>query len=358
MMVAAGDARARSRLRSLAESVFPGEPVLEARDAAGLAEMAAGNVTGPGGPALVLLDPCLGGVDVRDAIGLVSAVSPGASIVVCAAADEPDVVHAALDAGALACVSREASRAQSAAVLRAAADGHGMLDREIARGLIDRYDARLSDERRRDRAVIASLAAAVEAKDSVTSNHQRAVSRLAVALASLVEPVLAASEDFLFGALLHDIGKIAVPETILTKPGPLTEEEWTVMRRHPNTGAQVIDPLGLSSVVHDMILYHHERWDGSGYPQGLTGKAIPMAARIFSVADALEAMTANRPYRDALPVQIALERIWVEGGQQFDPRIVGALKRGIEQKLLDLDNTLDAAAAFPPAPRVVTGTRW
>jgi HD-GYP domain-containing protein (c-di-GMP phosphodiesterase class II) len=128
------------------------------------------------------------------------------------------------------------------------------------------------------------------------------------------------------------------------------------MREHPSTGAQVIDPLGLSNVVHDVVLHHHERWDGDGYPNGLTGKSIPIAARIFSVADALEAMTANRPYRRALPVDVALGRIWEEGGQQFDPRVVGALQRGVEQDLVDIGPALDGANGFPPARRVVTGT--
>jgi putative nucleotidyltransferase with HDIG domain len=356
LLVAAGEAGARGRLRAVAEDAFPGRRAREARDAAGLAELAAAASAGGQTRVVVLLDR-LGGVDVRDAVGLVSAVCPGAAVVVCTGEEEPEVVHAALDAGALSCLSRGAPRHQAAAVLRAAADGHGLLDRAIARGLMNRYDDRLEDERRRDRRVIASLAAAVEAKDSVTSNHQRAVSRLAVSIAALVEPDLAASEDFLFGALLHDIGKIAVPEHILGKPGPLTDDEWEVMRLHPDTGAQVIEPLGLSSVVHDVVQHHHERWDGAGYPDGLTANAIPLAARIFSVADALEAMTANRPYRKALPVPVALSRIQVAAGRQFDPRVAGALQRGVEQSLIDLDRANDAGASFPPERPVVTGPR-
>jgi putative nucleotidyltransferase with HDIG domain len=357
VVVAAGDGRTRSALAELAQTTFPAADVREVRDAAALAEAAAGLEPSPE-RVLVLLEPELGGVDLRDALGLVQAVHPRAAVVVASVAEDHAAVRVALAAGALACVVIDGDRGRSQAVLRAAAEGHGLVDRDIAGALIERHDTQLENERRRDRGVIASLAAAVEAKDSVTSSHQRVVSRLAVEIARLVEPELAASQDFLFGALLHDVGKIGVPESILSKPGPLDEDEWTVMRGHPATGARVIDPLGLSRVVHDVVLHHHERWDGAGYPHGLGGNEIPMAARIFSVADSLEAMTANRPYRGALSIPVALGRIHVERATQFDPRIVDALGRGIDQGRLDLDAVIDGTAAFPPAPRVVTGPRW
>jgi HD-GYP domain-containing protein (c-di-GMP phosphodiesterase class II) len=109
------------------------------------------------------------------------------------------------------------------------------------------------------------------------------------------------------------------------------------MRRHPQIGARVVRPLGLSEVVVDVVLYHHERWDGAGYPQGLAGDDIPLVARIFSVCDALEAMTAMRRYRDALPASVAYERVKVEAGTQFDPAIVRILERGVSSGDIDLD---------------------
>src|SRR6201999_4252779 len=126
-----------------------------------------------------------------------------------------------------------------------------------------------------------------------------------------------------------DVGKIGVPETILTKPAPLNEDEWIVMRAHPETGARVIEPLALSGIVHDVVLHHHERWDGAGYPDGLSGEEIPLCARIFSVCDALDAMTSNRPYRRAMPEADALARVRAESGRQFDPAVVDALRRGV-----------------------------
>ncbi len=182
--------------------------------------------------------------------------------------------------------------------------------------------------------MIESLAAAVEAKDTVTSRHLRAVSRLATQLAREVEPSYCDGDDFLFGCLLHDVGKIGVPEKILMKPGALTDDEWEVMRRHPQTGARVVRPLGMGPVVTDVVLYHHERWDGRGYPDGLAGDEIPLAARIFSVCDALEAMTAARPYRGPLPVSVAFERVKIEAGHQFDPDVIAALSEVVVDVVL------------------------
>jgi putative nucleotidyltransferase with HDIG domain len=135
-----------------------------------------------------------------------------------------------------------------------------MLEADLVRPSIYRYEALLEGARNRDRAIIESLAAAVEAKDTVTSRHVREVATLALDLARLVDRRLAASEDFLFGCLLHDIGKIGVPERILNKPGPLTPTEWQIMQLHPVTGERVIRPLELAPMVSEIVLHHHERW--------------------------------------------------------------------------------------------------
>ena len=217
----------------------------------------------------------------------------------------------------------------------------------------DEYAALLERSRRRDRAVIESLAAAVEAKDQTTSRHLHAVGRLALLLADVVAPELAVSEDFLFGCLLHDVGKIGVPEAILTKPGPLTEEEWIVMRAHPITGVRVIEPLELGPVVGEVVLHHHERWDGRGYPYGLGEDEIPLAARVFAVCDALDAMLARRPYRRGMAPHEALERLRAQAGCQFDPLVVDALDRGLTDGRIRLSlpvNGAMRAAAEGPAP--------
>ena len=262
-----------------------------------------------------------------------------------------------LDAGAVSIVQTSIGDDPLRATLCAAADGRGLIDVDVVRPVIDLYATMHAESRRRNRAVIESLAAAVEAKDTVTSRHLRAVSRLATQLAKEVEPAFCDGDDFLFGCLLHDVGKIGVPERILMKPGALTDEEWEVMRRHPQTGARVVRPLGLAPVVTDVVLYHHERWDGRGYPDGLAADEIPLAARIFSVCDALEAMTATRPYRGPLPVSVAFERVKIESGQQFDPDVIAALIDGVTSGAIDLEDTGELDVEQPVRRRISSGVR-
>ena len=128
------------------------------------------------------------------------------------------------------------------------------------------------------------------------------------------------------------------------------------MRRHPQTGVRVVQPLGLGETVSNVVLYHHERWDGTGYPERLRGDEIPLAARVFSVCDALEAMTASRPYRGPLPIEVAYERIRLEAGAQFDPRVVEALELGVERGDIDLEERMDIGGQ-PPRRRISSSLR-
>jgi len=130
--------------------------------------------------------------------------------------------------------------------------------------------------------------------------------------------------DIFRGALLHDIGKIGVPDAILLKPGPLDEAEWAEMRRHPQTGFNILKSIGFLKVPAEIVLSHQERWDGSGYPRALRGEEIHLGARIFAVADTLDAMTSDRPYRSSLGFARAVAEIGRCGGTQFDPAVVEA----------------------------------
>jgi putative nucleotidyltransferase with HDIG domain len=298
-------------------------------------------------PDVVVLDAHDRDVDALVAsLAFLDAAWPSSAVVALVDA-QPDAARAILDAGVRSIVGPDAGDAQLQAAVAAAAEGRGLVDIDVVRPVIEMYGTLHAEARRRNRAVIESLAAAVEAKDRVTSRHLRAVTGLAAQLAGAVDPSLAASDDFLFGCLLHDVGKIGVPEQILTKPGPLTPEEWEVMRRHPATGARVVRPLDLDPVVTDIVLHHHERWDGRGYPDGLAGEEIPLAARVFSVCDAIEAMTAARPYRRPLPVQVAFERVRLEAGHQFDPYVVEALADGVRRGDIDLEAATAPLAAEP-----------
>jgi putative two-component system response regulator len=175
------------------------------------------------------------------------------------------------------------------------------------------------------RETVSALASALGTKDTGTRQHSQRVQRYAVELAAVIDPVLAADPALEYGFLLHDIGKIGVPDQILLKPGPLSEAEWRVMKAHTLLGAQMI---GGVNFLHDagvqVVRSHHERWDGSGYPDQIAGDEIPIGARIFAVADAVDAITNHRPYREARSWRACRQEIVAEKGKQFDPDVVDA----------------------------------
>jgi ribonuclease P protein subunit RPR2 len=192
----------------------------------------------------------------------------------------------------------------------------------------------LTVERQRAKALATSygvtveaLATAIEAKDLTTGGHIERVRRLGLLLAGEIVPREARDPQMAYGFLLHDIGKLAVPDAILRAPGRLTEEQWTLMRRHPEEGVAMLAHVPFLDRALDVVRHHHERWDGGGYPSGLKGDEIPLWARIFAVVDALDAMTAERPYRAARPYDAALAEIRRHAGTQFDPAVVDALER-------------------------------
>jgi HD-GYP domain-containing protein (c-di-GMP phosphodiesterase class II) len=181
-----------------------------------------------------------------------------------------------------------------------------------------------------DRAV-AALLAALELRHPGTCRHAERVADLALNLTVIASPELAAEEGLGHAFLLHDIGKIGVPDSILLKPGRLSENEMRVVRRHPRLGEDLVRRLRfLSPLVVDVVGCHHERFDGKGYPRRLAGEEIPLAARIFAVVDAFDAMTHQRPYRRAQPAAEAMAEIARCSGTQFDPAVVAAFVRMLE----------------------------
>jgi HD-GYP domain-containing protein (c-di-GMP phosphodiesterase class II) len=133
------------------------------------------------------------------------------------------------------------------------------------------------------------------------------------------------------GSIIHDIGKIGIPDGILTKPGKLTDEEFVAMRRHPEISSYIVSELELPDIVKHMVRSHHERWDGRGYPDGLAGSDIPLAARILAVADTVDAMTSNRSYRAALPIEKAIQEVRDLAGVQFCPQVAEVFLRCYER---------------------------
>ena len=170
-------------------------------------------------------------------------------------------------------------------------------------------------------------------RDSDTMKHSSRVRDLAVAIGEAMHLEAETIDILAGGALLHDIGKIGISEEILNKPTTLTEEEYEVVKTHPDSGVRIASHLKLLSPFLPIITSHHERLDGSGYPHGLTAEQIPLEVRIISLADAFEAMTASRPYREALPIELAIEELKANSGTQFDPHLVDLF---IEEELFRL----------------------
>jgi len=172
-----------------------------------------------------------------------------------------------------------------------------------------------------------ALGAAIDLRDSPTAGHSRRVFLYSMELAKSIGGLEQEIRSIAMGAWLHDIGKLATPDRVLLKPGPLTDSEWEIMRRHARIGYDLVKSISFLAGAAEIVLTHHERFDGSGYPQKMKGDEIPFGARIFAVADTLDAMTSDRPYRAALPLQAAQEVIERGSGTLFDPLVAAAFLR-------------------------------
>jgi putative two-component system response regulator len=178
--------------------------------------------------------------------------------------------------------------------------------------------------------VMIALARTVEARDLYTERHLFRVAERAVRVAQALHVTVHQLETVRLGGLLHDLGKIAVPDAILLKPGTLTREEFEQIKVHPSIGAEIVKPLDPFSAPEPVVLHHHERLDGRGYPEGLRGTEIPLGARIVAVSDAFDAITSDRPYRGGEPPDVALQILRDGRGTQWDPDVVDAFTSSYE----------------------------
>ena len=186
------------------------------------------------------------------------------------------------------------------------------------------------------KATVRALSNAVEARDAYTGKHAERVTAYGIALAEAVGLDTVGAPGLEFGFLLHDVGKLAVPDAILYKPDALSAEEFSLVARHPEAGAEIlrdVDFLGEGKLV---VRHHHERWDGSGYPDRLAGDAIPLPARVFAVAHAFDALTTDRPYRRATRFPRARAEIRAHAGTQFDPDVVAAFETISDERFAEI----------------------
>ncbi len=180
-----------------------------------------------------------------------------------------------------------------------------------------------------------AMSSAIDARDKYTQGHSERVARLSFDLSQIYGLTDEACQEIYLSGILHDIGKIGIPDSVLLKAGALTEDEFKIIQLHPEIGYRIVQQLGHLQFVLPGILYHHERWDGRGYPHGLRAESIPIMARIMAVADAFDAMTSSRPYRSAMPVQKAHQIINAGAGQQWDSRVVECYNIWLNQRASD-----------------------
>ena len=194
------------------------------------------------------------------------------------------------------------------------------------------------------RNTLAALAAAIDAKDPYTRGHSERVTRFALLTGTLLRLPSEDLDTLEHGALLHDVGKIGVPDGILGKPGPLTSDELVVLQKHPRIGADILKNIPFLANARELVLHHHEEYDGTGYPDGLRGHDIPLGARILAVADAFDSITSDRAYRAALGIQTALNELRLHSGSQFCPYVseafIAAVETGAAVNSLDRPSAL------------------
>ena len=269
---------------------------------------------------LVLLDHNLAGVDDLSFLKSFNHNVELPPVIILTERADERVAEEAMRCGALDCFPKDRMNSQA-------------LARSIHRALEKSW---LSEQVEEVRQVIFALAAAVEAKDRTTEGHLRRMAHYALQLGR----ALGVNQHQLMilncGGILHDIGKIGVSEAILRKPGPLTGAEWAEMRQHPIIGERICSPLDFLREVGPIIRHHHERWDGKGYPDSLSGEEIPFLARAISVVDAFDSMTSDRPYRKALPVDEAVRRLSDGAGSHWDPQITRTFLNLIRHEGADL----------------------
>jgi response regulator RpfG family c-di-GMP phosphodiesterase len=296
-------------------------------------------------PPLVVTDLRMPVMDGRALLHAVRAEDPHAAVIILTGAADVRTAIACLKQGAYDFIMKPVDVDELLlAVERALEHRQLLLERRDYQATLERRvreatrDLEMTCRQLEDtyRATLEALGSALDTRDVGTEAHSRRVHGYALAAArayGLPEDALA---DLAHGVLLHDIGKIGIPDAILLKPDRLTAEEWAIMRRHPEIGARLIRDIPFLRGAVPIVRHHHERWDGTGYPAGLRGAEIPLGARIFAVVDAFDAMTADRPYSRAISFEEARAEVRRSAGTHFDPDVVEAFMRVPDSLMEDI----------------------
>jgi cyclic di-GMP phosphodiesterase len=285
---------------------------------------------------LVVSDITMPGLSGLDMIPHVRSMAPNSVVVMISGMQTVESAIGALRLGAFDYVMKPFDLRQVEAVVKRALDHQDLIVakqryedhlEELVEQRTAELDQTLNSLENAYRSTLKALTAALETRDQETHGHSERVVTYSLRLGreyGLDQPHMKALE---FGSLLHDIGKIGVPDMILRKPAKLTEEEWVLMRQHPAHGQQILRGITFLEGAARVVAQHHEKWDGSGYPLGLSAEDIDVCARIFSVADAFDAMTSDRVYRKGKPYESAALELDEWAGRQFDPKVVEAFHR-------------------------------
>ncbi|HKO60897.1 MAG TPA: HD domain-containing phosphohydrolase [Pyrinomonadaceae bacterium] len=285
---------------------------------------------------LVISDITMPGMSGLDMIPYVKRLSPNTVVVMISGMQTVESAIGALRLGAFDYVMKPFDLRQVEAVVTRALEHQDLI---VAKQRYENHLEELVEQRTAEldqtlnsledayRSTLKALTAALETRDLETHGHSERVVSYSLRLGREYGLDAARMKSLEFGSLLHDIGKIGVPDLILRKPAKLTEEEWVLMREHPTHGQQILKGIEFLSGAARVVAQHHEKWDGSGYPLGLKDEEIDLCARIFSVADAFDAMTSDRVYRKGKPYADAAKELDAWAGKQFDPKVVEAFHR-------------------------------
>ena len=285
---------------------------------------------------LVISDITMGGQSGLELVPQAQALAPDTVIIMISGAQTIEHAIAAMRVGAFDYLTKPFDLVQVEAAVARALRHHALLvtKRRYEQHLTELVAQRTAELNRTlasledsYRATLRALAAALETRDRETHGHSERVVSFTLRLGRELGVAGDAIRALEFGALLHDIGKIGIPDAILRKPATLNEREWECMRHHPALGAQILGGIEFLAGAARVVAEHHERFDGTGYPRGLSGAEIDLNARIFAVADAFDAITSDRVYRAGRPYDTAARELWREAGRQFDPEVVAAFLR-------------------------------